>query len=132
MLQHQYRIGGRQRHRTARSAFTDDNTDQGNLDLETGFDGAGNCFRLTAGFGINPRTFWSLGLTESDDVIMCVWKCLTFGAVIPVISAQAGLEATGGSEGVGWATTRAVVNSSFAVIVLDFLISTAGFLIFAP
>ncbi|HNI61791.1 MAG TPA: ABC transporter permease [Pseudomonadota bacterium] len=34
----------------------------------------------------------------------------------------------GGSEGVGWATTRAVVSSSFAVIVLDFLISALALL----
>jgi phospholipid/cholesterol/gamma-HCH transport system permease protein len=90
------------------------------------------CAMLTAqaGFGVNPRTFWRVDMTESDDVIMCIWRCLTYGAVIPVISAQAGLEARGGSEGVGWATTRAVVNSSFAVIVLDFLLSTAGYLIF--
>jgi phospholipid/cholesterol/gamma-HCH transport system permease protein len=31
---------------------------------------------------------------------------------------------------VGWATTRAVVNSSLTVIVLDMLISGAGFFIF--
>ena len=36
----------------------------------------------------------------------------------------------GGSEGVGWATTRAVVNTSLAVIVLNLIISTAGLLIF--
>jgi len=40
------------------------------------------------------------------------------------------LRAKGGSEGVGWATTRAVVNTSFAVIVLDFLIGTLGYYIF--
>ena len=36
----------------------------------------------------------------------------------------------GGSEGVGWATTRAVVSSSLAIIVLNFFISGAAFLIF--
>ena len=87
-------------------------------------------FTAQVGFGVNPLTFWSLSLTEGEDVFMLVWRCLTYGAVIPVISAQAGLEAKGGSEGVGWATTRAVVNSSFAVIFLDFLLSTAGYLIF--
>ena len=34
------------------------------------------------------------------------------------------------SEGVGWATTRAVVNTSLAIIILNFFISGAGFLIF--
>ena len=52
------------------------------------------------------------------------------GAAIPVVSGHSGLSTYGGSEGVGWATTRAVVNSSLAVIVLDMLISGAGFFIF--
>ena len=40
-----------------------------------------------------------------------------------------GLRARGSSEGVGWATTAAVIGSSFAVIVLDFVLSaTALFL----
>ena len=32
----------------------------------------------------------------------------------------------GGSEGVGTATTRAVINSSLTVIILDFVISAIG------
>jgi phospholipid/cholesterol/gamma-HCH transport system permease protein len=59
-------------------------------------------------------------------------KCIAYGAAIPVISAHAGLTAFGGSEGVGSATTRAVVGSSLAVIVLNFLISGTGYLIFGP
>jgi phospholipid/cholesterol/gamma-HCH transport system permease protein len=31
---------------------------------------------------------------------------------------------------VGWATTRAVINASLAVIILNVVISTAGFLVF--
>ena len=49
---------------------------------------------------------------------------------IPIVSAQSGLSTFGGSEGVGWATTRAVVNSSLAVIVLNFFISAAGLVLF--
>jgi phospholipid/cholesterol/gamma-HCH transport system permease protein len=41
-----------------------------------------------------------------------------------------GLSTFGGSEGVGWATTRAVVNSSLAIIILNAFISTAGLLVF--
>jgi phospholipid/cholesterol/gamma-HCH transport system permease protein len=40
------------------------------------------------------------------------------------------LSTHGGSEGIGSVTTKAVVNSSPAVIVLDMLISGAGFFIF--
>ena len=41
-----------------------------------------------------------------------------------------GLRTFGGSEGVGIATTEAVVGSLFAVIVLQFLLSAIGYVIF--
>jgi phospholipid/cholesterol/gamma-HCH transport system permease protein len=81
-------------------------------------------------FGINPRTFINLSLVDPGDVTVGIAKCLAYGAAIPVVSAHAGLTTFGGSAGVGAATTRAVVNSSLAVIALDFLISGAGYLIF--
>jgi phospholipid/cholesterol/gamma-HCH transport system permease protein len=81
-------------------------------------------------FGINPRTFANLSLVTGPDLLIGVSKCIAYGASIPVISGHAGLTAYGGSEGVGDATTRAVVNSSLAVIVLDFLISGSGTLLF--
>ena len=82
-----------------------------------------------ARFGVNPRTFFDLGLTSPSDVVIAITKAAAFGLAIPVISAESGFSATGGSEGVGWATTRAVVNSSFACIVLDFVISTVGYMV---
>jgi phospholipid/cholesterol/gamma-HCH transport system permease protein len=86
----------------------------------------------SAFFGLNPRTFLNLSLLSSGDVIVGLTKCIAYGAAIPIISAHAGLTAFGGSEGVGSATTRAVVGSSLAVIVLNFVISSAGYLIFGP
>jgi len=81
-------------------------------------------------FGINPRTFADTSLVDFGDVAVGLAKCVAYGAAIPIISAHAGLEARGGSEGVGSATTRAVVSSSLAVIVLNFLISTLGYVLF--
>jgi phospholipid/cholesterol/gamma-HCH transport system permease protein len=86
----------------------------------------------SAFFGLNPRTFLNLSLLSAPDVIVGVTKCFAYGAAIPVISAHAGLTAFGGSEGVGSATTRAVVGSSLAVIVLNFIISGTSYLIFGP
>jgi len=86
----------------------------------------------SAFFGLNPRTFLNLTLLSSGDVVVGLAKCFAYGAAIPVISAHAGLTAFGGSEGVGSATTRAVVGSSLAVIVLNFMISGAGYLVFGP
>ncbi|MEI9939981.1 MAG: ABC transporter permease [Pseudomonadota bacterium] len=81
-------------------------------------------------FGINPRTFANVNMVSIGDLTIGLTKCLAYGAAIPVISGYCGLTAFGGSEGVGAATTRAVVNSSLAVIVLNFMISGAGYLIF--
>ena len=82
-----------------------------------------------AGFGVNYRTFLSIQLVTSDDMLIGITKALAYGFTIPVIAGHAGLTATGGSAGVGWATTRAVVNTSFAVVVLDFILSGAGYVL---
>jgi phospholipid/cholesterol/gamma-HCH transport system permease protein len=81
-------------------------------------------------FDLRPGTFLDFSLVNGGDVTLGLTKCVAYGAAIPVISGHSGLSTYGGSEGVGWATTRAVVNSSLAVIVLDMLISGAGFFIF--
>ena len=69
-------------------------------------------------------------LVEHGDVITGLAKCLAYGAAIPIVSGYCGLSTFGGSEGVGWATTRAVVNSSLAIIVLNFFISGAAYIVF--
>ena len=81
-------------------------------------------------FDLRPGTFMNFSLLNAGDVILGLTKCVAYGAAIPIVSGHSGLSTFGGSEGVGWATTRAVVNSSLAVIVLDMLISAAGFFIF--
>lgn len=81
-------------------------------------------------FDIAPRTFMNASLVDGGDLTIGLVKCVAYGAAIPVVAAHSGLSTYGGSEGVGWATTRAVVNSSLAVIILNMLISGAGFLIF--
>jgi phospholipid/cholesterol/gamma-HCH transport system permease protein len=84
------------------------------------------------GFGIHPLTFLSVRMVDTAGIVSGLVKSLAYGAAIPLLAGQAGLEATGGSEGVGWATTRAVVNGSFAVVLLDFLLSGLMFAIFSP
>ena len=59
-------------------------------------------------------------------------KCFAFGAAIPIVSGYCGLTTRGGSEGVGSATTRAVIYSSLAVLVLDFVLGALGFILFPP
>ena len=53
----------------------------------------------------------------------------TYGMAIPIIAGWCGLVTSGGSEGVGWATTKSVVSTSFAVILLNLVISSGAYLI---
>ncbi len=81
-------------------------------------------------FGISPHTFWNLSLVDAGDVTVGLTKAVAYGTAIPIVSSYCGLSAYGGSEGVGSATTRAVVGSSLAVIALNFVISGLGYFVF--
>lgn len=81
-------------------------------------------------FEVPLHTFFNMALVDVGDVSIGLAKCIAYGAAIPIVSGYCGLSTFGGSEGVGWATTRAVVNTSLAIIILNFFISGAGFLIF--
>ncbi len=81
-------------------------------------------------FDVPFRTFFSMQLVDGGDLTIGLAKCIAYGAAIPIVSGYCGLSTFGGSEGVGWATTRAVVNSSLAIIMLNAFISSAGFLLF--
>lgn len=81
-------------------------------------------------FDVPLHTFFNHQLVDVGDLSVGLAKCIAYGAAIPIVSGYCGLSTFGGSEGVGWATTRAVVNTSLAIIILNFFISGAGFLIF--
>lgn len=81
-------------------------------------------------FDLSPRTFLNISLVDSADLATGLAKCVAYGAAIPIVSGHSGLGTFGGSEGVGWATTKAVVNSSLAVIMLNMILSAASFIVF--
>jgi phospholipid/cholesterol/gamma-HCH transport system permease protein len=58
-----------------------------------------------------------------DDVWMGVIKPFFLGFVIVTIGCHVGLRTTGGTQGVGRATTNAVVASSVTVLVVDFFVT---------
>jgi phospholipid/cholesterol/gamma-HCH transport system permease protein len=82
-------------------------------------------------FGVPYPTFWSLRLIQSGDLALGLIKAAVFATVIPTLSAHAGLEARRGSEGVGSATTRAVIHSSVAIIFLDFTLNVLLYPLYA-
>jgi phospholipid/cholesterol/gamma-HCH transport system permease protein len=58
-----------------------------------------------------------------DDLWMGLIKPVAFGFVLVSIGCQVGLRTTGGTQGVGRATTRAVVSASVLVLAVDFLLT---------
>lgn len=88
--------------------------------------GAGAAVGFLA-FGVNPRIFVNLSYADFGDVFVCVLKSLAYGAAVPIAASYCGMRATGGAEGVGEATTQAVVAASTAIIALDLILSLLTF-----
>jgi phospholipid/cholesterol/gamma-HCH transport system permease protein len=59
------------------------------------------------------------------DVVQGLVKPLFSGFIIATVGCYFGMKTTGGTQGVGRATTQAVVVSSVFIIIVDFLVSRA-------
>ena len=58
-----------------------------------------------------------------NDFIMGLSKPFVFGGLISITACYFGLNTTGGTEGVGQATTRTVVTSSILILIVDYFIT---------
>ncbi len=61
--------------------------------------------------------------TSFKDVLLSLVKGGVFGFVIPVVSCYYGLNCKPGAQGVGRATTKAVVTNAVSIIILDFILT---------
>ena len=61
----------------------------------------------------------TLDVLEVDDVMQGLIKSLVFAAIIAMVGVTNGFNVTGGAEGVGRATTRAVVLSILYIVLAD-------------
>lgn len=61
---------------------------------------------------------------DADDLISGMVKAAFFGFFIAVISCYEGYKTSGGAQGVGRQTTRAVVVSSVCVLVMDYFLTS--------
>jgi phospholipid/cholesterol/gamma-HCH transport system permease protein len=75
--------------------------------------------------GVDSGQFWSQmrGAVELRDITEGVVKSLAFGVACSAIAVYEGYHAIPTAEGVGRATTRTVVTSSVAVLVLDYMLT---------
>lgn len=81
-------------------------------------------------YDVNYGTFVNFNQTTWGDWVTGLLKCVTFGGVIAIVSGERGLSTFGGSEGVGVATTEAVVGSLFGVIVMNLIIASIAYAVF--
>lgn len=61
------------------------------------------------------------------DLQVCITKSFAFGFVISLISCSCGMQAHDGAKGVGLATTKAVVWSFVAIVIVDLIFAAACF-----
>lgn len=57
------------------------------------------------------------------DILFAILKGMIYGGVVPIIGCTCGLNSRDGAEGVGSATTQAVVVGTMVVICLDFILT---------
>ena len=80
--------------------------------------------------GVDEGSFWSQMQAAVDfqhDVLNGVLKSLVFGVAVTVIALFEGYDAPPTAEGVSGATTRTVVQSSLAILMLDFILTAFMF-----
>lgn len=77
--------------------------------------------------------YWNFhveNFTDWGDIITAMTKGLIFGLLIVIISCHQGLKADNGAVGVGQGTTKAMVYSSLAVLIVNFFLSLIMQMIF--
>jgi phospholipid/cholesterol/gamma-HCH transport system permease protein len=83
-------------------------------------------FLITVGlFGASSALYWrrTWDILTVDDVYHGLLKACFFGASIALISCYKGFYSEGGAEGVGKATTGAVVVSFMTILISDYFLS---------
>ncbi|HIE59785.1 MAG TPA: ABC transporter permease [Persephonella sp.] len=85
----------------------------------------GGYFVATELYSINPYLYLEKmkDFTELYDILGGLYKSAVFAVIITTISTYFGYVAKGGAEGVGKATTTAVVVSSVLILILDYFLT---------
>ncbi|MFQ5658346.1 MAG: MlaE family ABC transporter permease, partial [Candidatus Methylomirabilales bacterium] len=76
-------------------------------------------------FAVDPQFYMSTvwRTLQMADLLSGLGKTVVFGFLIAIVGCYNGLEASGGTEGIGRATTATVVNAAIVVLISDFFIT---------
>jgi phospholipid/cholesterol/gamma-HCH transport system permease protein len=92
----------------------------------------GDFFGLTGGsfvasglLGLDFREYWTYAWQTLvySDITMGLVKPIVFGFIVATIGCYYGMSAKGGTQGVGRATTEAVVAAMISIIIMDVFVS---------
>ena len=80
-------------------------------------------------FGFNPAAYLARTqqYLETGDVVSGLVKAAVFGFIVALMGCYHGYHSRGGAQGVGQATTHAVVSASILILVFDYGITQALF-----
>jgi len=83
----------------------------------------------TQGLGFNTATYIqnTVNFLEQGDVISGLYKAAVFGFIITLMGCYQGFHSKGGAQGVGRATTNAVVTASIAILAANYLMTSLIF-----
>jgi phospholipid/cholesterol/gamma-HCH transport system permease protein len=86
---------------------------------------AGGYLVSTVLLDVNPTVYMkrTFDYLEMADVYGGLLKAVVFGGIIALISCQRGFGASGGAQGVGQATTGAVVVSCVLILISDYFMT---------
>ncbi len=83
----------------------------------------------TQSLGFNPATYIknTADFIEVGDVTSGLWKAAVFGFIIALMGCYHGFHSRGGAQGVGSATTYAVVAASILILAANYLMTSILF-----
>ncbi len=82
---------------------------------------------LTLGFGVTAYLSSTFNFLQPMDVVSGLAKAAVFGLLIALLGCYQGYHSRGGAQGVGAATTAAVVSASILILAFDYVLTELFF-----
>lgn len=79
--------------------------------------------------GFNPSAYLNntFDFMKTDDVVSGLVKAAVFGFIVALMGCYHGFHSKGGAQGVGTATTNAVVSASILILTFDYIVTELFF-----
>jgi phospholipid/cholesterol/gamma-HCH transport system permease protein len=82
---------------------------------------------LKLGFNTSAYLTNTINFVQTEDVVSGLAKAAVFGFLIALMGCYQGYHSKGGAQGVGAATTAAVVSASILILAFDYVLTEMFF-----